>query len=61
MDLIGQIVLSSIFWVAALIVIYWVIRLAVRHAMEDALRVQRMEQRAEQHAAAMEAERAPRR
>ena len=60
MDLIGQVVLSSIFWVPALIVLYWVIRLAVRHAMEDAFRVQRMEQRAEQHAAAVEAERARR-
>ena len=39
MDLVAQILLTSIVWGPALLVLYWVIRLAVRHGMEDAQRI----------------------
>ncbi len=32
-------VLSSIIWVPVLVILYWTIRLAVRHGMEDAQRI----------------------
>jgi len=38
MDVLVQIVLSSIVWGPVLVILYWVIRLAVRHGMEDAQR-----------------------
>lgn len=39
MDLVAQILLTSIVWGPALLVLYGVIRLAVRHGMEDAQRI----------------------
>ena len=45
MDLIAPILLSSIVWGPALVIFYWVIRLAVRHGIEDAQRIARADRR----------------
>lgn len=39
MELVAPILLTSIVWGPVLVVLYWVIRLAVRHGMEDAQRI----------------------
>ncbi len=39
MDILAQILLTSIVWGPLLLLLYWVIRLAVRHGMEDAQRI----------------------
>jgi hypothetical protein len=39
MDILAQILLTSIVWGPLTLLLYWVIRLAVRHGMEDAQRI----------------------
>jgi hypothetical protein len=36
MDLVGPLLVPLLLWVLGLAVLYWVIRLAVRHAIQDA-------------------------
>ena len=36
MDVVAQLLLSSVVWGPALVILYWIIRLAVRHGIEDA-------------------------
>ena len=54
MDVVAQLLLTSIIWGPALLVLYWIIRLAVRHALEDA---REAEQKARRWAAVHEAQR----
>ena len=53
MDFVAQLVLSSVVWGPVLVILYWVIRLAVRHGMEDAWEAERVAlKRAAAHEAA---------
>ena len=37
----NDLIVQGIFWLVGLYVLYWVVRLGVRHAMEDARRAER--------------------
>ena len=43
MDVIAQWVLSSVVWGPMVVILYWIIRLAVRHGVQDAHRANRID------------------